>query len=375
MPVFDKLRVVNVSEQELDELFCGICHQIFVNPVVLRCCRQTYCKSCIKKRLKEHNTCPNNRHVHMYQELCPPSRALLNNLDNLKVHCLYRRFGCKEELIKSEFERHLKYCPFNTCETCRTRKVFGTEHNCLQVLKSTIDGLTQGNHRLSKDKTKIIEENQKLCEIFSKLKVINQTLGQTNQQLTQKCDKLEQKFSSICGDLRNENKTLTQKERISTEMNIGLKKEIEILRKNVMEFKNNSPFNPGLNFMQSLENRHLKVELDDLKSENLVLRGSLDFAKSEIDKMKDKEKKFKKIIELISFPLIYAFFLICLIFQFVRCVFKLCWSQVIWLKNFFFSVQIIYYSKNGSRIVDVIEPGIFPMLFQMRPRRIFLPHH
>ena len=59
--------IVGKSGKELDQLVCGICHEIFTDPIVTKCCGQTYCRKCIEKWLNGcifllipgHNTCPN----------------------------------------------------------------------------------------------------------------------------------------------------------------------------------------------------------------------------------------------------------------------------------------------------------------------------
>ena len=86
-----KNNLIGMSDEEINEFSCGICYEIFVNPVVTQCCRQTYCSDCITKWLGEHNTCPNDRQQLSSNGLIQPPRALLNTLNNLKVKCNYQR--------------------------------------------------------------------------------------------------------------------------------------------------------------------------------------------------------------------------------------------------------------------------------------------
>ena len=175
----------------------------------------------------------------------------------MKINCDKQKYGCEEELNKSEFERHVKYCPFNTCETCETRKVFGTEHNCLQVLKSRIDGLTE-------EKTEFIEQNKRNLEEYQNLNKINHNLGEKNSQLT--------------------------------EENIGLKNEIEILRKRENQTKTllntNTRINSDLNVAQNEIIPYIS-ELDQSNSEkrraeNIQLKEKLNIVSSQLEKLKEQ---------------------------------------------------------------------------------------
>ena len=61
MPALETHRFVNLSQSEEDELSCGICFGILIDPMVTSCCRQTYCKECISEWLKSNNNCPEDR--------------------------------------------------------------------------------------------------------------------------------------------------------------------------------------------------------------------------------------------------------------------------------------------------------------------------
>ena len=61
MPGIDRRRVVGKDEEELDEFTCSICQDIFDEPVVTQCCRQSFCTVCINEWLEDNNTCPNDR--------------------------------------------------------------------------------------------------------------------------------------------------------------------------------------------------------------------------------------------------------------------------------------------------------------------------
>ena len=260
MAVFDKLRVFNVSDQELDELSCGICHEIFVNPVVLRCCRQTYCRTCIEEWLNHHNTCPNDRQLLSLEDLLPPPRALINIVDNLRVYCPYRQYGCEEELTKSEFERHVKDCPFITCETCETRNEFETEHNCLQVLKSRIDGLTQENQGLSEEKFKLSEEIKGLEEVNHRLSEDKNKISEEKQRMSEEINGLTEENHRLSED----KKKISEENQLMSEEIIGLKEVNQRLREDKSKISEKTR-------RMSEKINGFKEEIKGLKEENKKL--------------------------------------------------------------------------------------------------------
>ncbi|CAG2177735.1 unnamed protein product, partial [Oppiella nova] len=112
-----KSRVVGVSVEELNEYTCGICLQVFVNPVVTQCCQQTYCSDCIYGWLSDHNTCPNDRKRLSREGVGPAPRFVINLLNNMKVKCDFYANGCK-----------------SVCATCELPIDGNTQHNCIENL-------------------------------------------------------------------------------------------------------------------------------------------------------------------------------------------------------------------------------------------------
>ena len=117
MPGIDKRRVVGKDEEDLDELTCGICQDIFDEPVVTLCCRQTYCKSCINQWLSNNNTCPNDRQNLTVNMLAQPPRLVLNILNKLQVKCENYGSVCDYILALEQMKEHTKTC--NTCGGCK----------------------------------------------------------------------------------------------------------------------------------------------------------------------------------------------------------------------------------------------------------------
>ena len=121
MPGIDRQRIVDKSEDELDELSCGICHDIFTDPVVTLCCRQTYCSLCIHKWLIDNNSCPNDRQKLIAKDVIPAPRMVINLLNKLKIKCENHSKGCEVIMSIADIDKHLSVCDKN-CDSCKTLK-------------------------------------------------------------------------------------------------------------------------------------------------------------------------------------------------------------------------------------------------------------
>ena len=133
MSVLERKRIIGKSDKELDEFTCGICHEILVEPMVTKCCQQTYCRQCIEEWLQRQNTCPNDRKSLIKQDLCPAPRLVVNLLNEMSVKCDYHLDGCQEVVPYSQLSTHLKSCEFNLCKTCGYRGR-DEEHKCVDIL-------------------------------------------------------------------------------------------------------------------------------------------------------------------------------------------------------------------------------------------------
>ncbi|CAG2167110.1 unnamed protein product [Oppiella nova] len=159
MSGLDKNRVIGVTDEELDEYTCGICLEVFVDPVVTQCCQQTYCSECMYGWLSDHNTCPNDRKELSREGLGRAPRFVVNLLNNMKVKCDFYANGCKSVVKMSELSQHIDYCDYNEsrkCATCHLPIDGNTQHNCIENLlihnKSLCDEIKRiqsDNHKLS----------------------------------------------------------------------------------------------------------------------------------------------------------------------------------------------------------------------------------
>lgn len=133
--------IVGKSDQELDHFSCGICHEIFVEPVVARCCGQTYCKACIDEWLRWNSSCPTDRRPLSAHNLTPASKNFVNLIKALPVRCANHSHGCQQVLPLEQMEWHLKSCPHFWCE-CGFKGI-KDGHKCLDYVKKRNDYLTQ----------------------------------------------------------------------------------------------------------------------------------------------------------------------------------------------------------------------------------------
>ena len=137
MPGFDRYRIVGSTDTELDEFTCAICLGMFNNPMVTQCCRQTYCKECIREWVSQHKTCPNDRKTLTKKGLRPVPRVMINLLENMKIKCDHEMDGCQQVIRIRDLNQHLTVCdyrPNQLCKTCGLLKESVSTHNCIEAL-------------------------------------------------------------------------------------------------------------------------------------------------------------------------------------------------------------------------------------------------
>ena len=161
----DRNRIVDISNEELNEFTCSICCEIFVNPVFTQCCRQTYCFDCINKWVEENNTCPNDRKSLRSRSLSPAPRVFINLLNNLKVKCNFNSNGCQVISRLEDLAKHSSKCNFKPqiiCQTCGIRIDDNSQHNCVKDLKLINDSISIEIKRMRKEMSKLKKLNTSL---------------------------------------------------------------------------------------------------------------------------------------------------------------------------------------------------------------------
>ena len=91
----DKLRVVGLDQDQLEEFVCGICQDVLNDPVFTNCCRQSYCRQCIVEWLRNHSTYPNDRSAITRNDLGEVPRFIGNLINKMKIKCKLYDKGCE----------------------------------------------------------------------------------------------------------------------------------------------------------------------------------------------------------------------------------------------------------------------------------------
>ena len=91
-------------------LFCCICEEIFNNPVRIKECGHTFCKSCLKKWEKYSKNCPLCRNKFIFKNIKRDNIAY-NIINDLEVFCNNDNCPWKGKL--SNLKKHIKKCNMN----------------------------------------------------------------------------------------------------------------------------------------------------------------------------------------------------------------------------------------------------------------------
>ena len=148
MAGYDKSRIVDVKGNDLDEFTCGICLNVLNKPVVVQCCRQSFCKHCIQQWLIQNKTCPNDRQTVTTLDITPAPRLILNVLNNMRIRCDRYLDGCRAVVTIGQIDEHVDECEFYQCSNCGTKDP-GANHECVKHLLQTIDHLQDKLNELS----------------------------------------------------------------------------------------------------------------------------------------------------------------------------------------------------------------------------------
>ena len=100
-----------IDKDGIEDLICPICLQILKNPV---CCSDKinshpFCKDCIDEFLKEKNKCPICKLLFEYKN----NKNIIDKLNMLSFHCMFKNEGCNEILSYSEYLNHINNCKYN----------------------------------------------------------------------------------------------------------------------------------------------------------------------------------------------------------------------------------------------------------------------
>ncbi|CAG2166305.1 unnamed protein product [Oppiella nova] len=134
MPGYECDRFVGLSAADIQELSCSICLNIFRDPVVSQCCRQTFYRDCITDWLQENTVCPYDRKTLNVNELHMPPRVFEAMFGKLEIKCQFSDNGCPSVVPLDQLSQHVDSCPYDAskCGKCFCEQTSG--HDCIQAL-------------------------------------------------------------------------------------------------------------------------------------------------------------------------------------------------------------------------------------------------
>ncbi|CAG2101263.1 unnamed protein product [Medioppia subpectinata] len=227
----DRFPELPVIKSLAEEMTCGICHQIYDNPVETYC-KHTYCCKCIKKWIRKlgKKSCPkcnkslttrkrtqstdkNHNIVVIDNVLVDKNLKVYAMVGKLLIKCDFEAEGCPNVCPLELLPKHLKTFAFRKCKTCGQ----STNNQSMDVKKELIESkdsykslenekklLTQMNRQLE---TKLKESEEKIVNLESKLIDSNRGSNEvTNEDKTQTADMTaanDQQFCIDCSDDEN----------------------------------------------------------------------------------------------------------------------------------------------------------------------------
>ncbi len=130
--------MISEGEVNYEMLKCLICLIISKNPKKIECCDIICCTDCITGWLAVNNSCPLCRKSG--PQISHVNKFILRVYDTLKFHCIFNKYGCKEDKIPyKQLEYHITYCEFNPegkriCKKCSLEYSKDQIHDCLKAL-------------------------------------------------------------------------------------------------------------------------------------------------------------------------------------------------------------------------------------------------
>ena len=137
MSGYDCDRMVGVSQEQLDEVSCAICHGVFNDPVTVDCCQQSFCRQCITQWISTKNICPTDRTTLTRDMLKPVPKALKNLIQQFGIKCIYESDGCSMVATIGTLDSHLNTCQFKSnteCKICGLIRESVVNHDCVESL-------------------------------------------------------------------------------------------------------------------------------------------------------------------------------------------------------------------------------------------------
>lgn len=100
--------------KEFSEIIdCKICCGIVINPVCCKSCDSIFCKKCINDWIsRSKGICPNRCQFQEFEI----RRTTINLMNKIKIYCINKEKGCKEEIFYENYSKHLENCDYSQYE-------------------------------------------------------------------------------------------------------------------------------------------------------------------------------------------------------------------------------------------------------------------
>lgn len=148
--------------QFADIIDCKICCGIIQDPLCCKSCDSIFCKKCIKDWIiRSKGKCPNRCDFVEYEI----RRTTINLMNKIKLYCIYREKGCKEEIFYEDYKKHMKNCEFEEYE-CLGCKMKSTKSIITSHIKICPDMYKNCNYCFEKFLAFKINDHYESCQMF-----------------------------------------------------------------------------------------------------------------------------------------------------------------------------------------------------------------
>lgn len=84
-----------VDQKLVQDFKCGICLEVFKEPVMISVCEHIYCRECITDWLKTDTSCPEDRTPIQDSDLVQPTRLIRILHEKLEIKCDFAKVSIK----------------------------------------------------------------------------------------------------------------------------------------------------------------------------------------------------------------------------------------------------------------------------------------
>ncbi|KAM3130643.1 hypothetical protein pb186bvf_017235 [Paramecium bursaria] len=199
-----------------DNLCCGICTLLVIEPLECKSCENLFCSQCIGDWVVKKDECPNRCAGKFFTKQA--HRMIRMELSKIKLYCRNRQFGCQVTIMYETIKSHQNVCKFKTthcvagcqwqgleidllnhqyacqkvtviiCQKCECdiQKADIQKHDCIKQLKQELKELKQQFLTMSQLQQSQIQELQQNSQIIQQKQessiIIQQVPQQQNKQ-------------------------------------------------------------------------------------------------------------------------------------------------------------------------------------------------